>query len=266
MIQSTTLGKTGILVSRIGLGTVKWGRNQKTHYPEAFSLPNDQEILTLLSCARELGINLLDTAPAYGTSEERIGKLIKNQRQGWVLCTKVGEEFINNESFFDFSPAAIHYSIKRSLKRLHTDYLDIVLVHSNGEDKKIIKEDGVFLTLAEMKKAGYIRAFGMSTKTIDGGILAADHSDMVMVTYNPAQTVEQAVIAYAYKKNKSILIKKALASGHLKKISGEDPVRCAMQFVFQEPGVNCVILGTANKGHLKYNVACAEQAISLGCV
>src|SRR5579871_352138 len=111
MIKKVELGDTGMIVSQIGLGTVKFGRNQKINYPEAFALPSDKEILTLLDCARELGINLLDTAPAYGTSEERLGKLLQNKRQDWVLCTKVGEEFIEGESRFDFSSESIHKSI-----------------------------------------------------------------------------------------------------------------------------------------------------------
>ncbi|MCD6039314.1 MAG: yhdN [Gammaproteobacteria bacterium] len=261
MMKQVLLGNTGIFVSRVGLGTVKLGRNQKINYPTPFSLPKDKEILTLLDCAKELGINVLDTAPAYGTSEERLGKLIKGQRHHWVLCTKVGEEFIKGESYFDFSSSNLRHSIERSLKRLNTDYLDIVLVHSNGEDKKIIEEDGVFLTLADIKKSGLIRSFGMSTKTVEGGILAIDHSDIIMVTYNPTYTVEQTVIAYAQKKNKGVFIKKALASGHLQKIASDDPVKAAMQFIFREPGVSSVIVGTLNTTHLEYNIKCAEQAM-----
>ncbi len=263
MIPKIPLGNTGISISRIGLGTVKFGRNQKIHYPTAFALPSDKEITELLHCANELGINLLDTAPAYGTSEERLGKLLNGQRQHWVLCTKAGEEFTNGESSFDFSAKSIQKSIERSLTRLRTDYLDIVLVHSNGDDKKIIEDQAVFLTLANMKSAGLIRSFGMSTKTIEGGLLAAEQSDVVMVTYNPTHTIEQSVIAYAHQKNKGILIKKALASGHLKKIADDDAVQTAMQFIFQEPGISAIILGTLNKTHLKHNAFCAEQALGI---
>lgn len=257
-LKKLPLGNTGIDVSCIGLGTVKFGRNQGVKYPQQFELPSDNEILDLLAYAKDLGINLLDTAPAYGISEERLGKLLKN-RHDWILCTKVGEEFVNGESKFDFSPEWTRKSIERSLKRLNTDVLDIVLVHSNGEDKKIIEENAIFDTLSELKKSGLIRAYGMSTKTIEGGLLAVDHSDAVMVTYNPVETTEQPVIAHAYKKNKGVFIKKALASGHLQKISDADPVLKAMQFIFQEPGVTSVILGTLSKTHLKHNVKCVMQ-------
>jgi aryl-alcohol dehydrogenase-like predicted oxidoreductase len=61
---------TDIAVSQLGLGTVKFGRNQQVKYPSQFDLPSDDEIMTLLEIAQELGINFIDTAPAYGISEE----------------------------------------------------------------------------------------------------------------------------------------------------------------------------------------------------
>lgn len=249
------LGQTGMQVSVVGLGTVKFGRNQKVHYPASFALPSDAEVANLLALAQDYGVNLLDTAPAYGESEERLGKLLAGKRQDWLLSTKVGEEFMEGESQYDFSPAAIRRSIERSLKRLRTDYLDLVLVHSNGEDIKLIKQGAVFETLAEFKKSGKIRAYGMSTKTIEGGIQAVNASDVVMVTYNPHQFAEQPVLVYAHEQKKGVFIKKALASGHLNKLGADpDPVRVAFEFIFQEPGVSSIILGTINAEHLKQNI------------
>jgi len=257
-----SIGNTGIQVSVAGFGTVKFGRNQKVHYPQAFTLPSDQAAADLLALARDYGINLLDTAPAYGESEERLGKLLKGQRQNWVISTKVGEEFINGDSQFDFSAQAMRDSIERSLKRLHTDYLDLVLVHSNGEDLKLIEQDEVFNTLAEIKARGKIRAYGMSTKTVEGGMQAVRLSDVVMVTYNPHQSGEQPVIAYAHQHHKGIFIKKALASGHLNKLGAkQDPVKTTFQFIFQEPGVTSIILGTINPEHLKHNIDCINSVI-----
>lgn len=261
MMPKISLGSSGMLVSRIGLGTVKLGRNQSVHYPAHFELPSDREINELLFLTQELGINLLDTAPAYGSSEERLGKLLKEKRKDWILCTKVGETCVEGQSHFDFSREAVRRSIERSLKRLNTDYLDIVLVHSNGEDNKIIEESPVLEILQKCKQAGLIRAYGMSTKTVAGGMLAVDQVDVVMVTYNPIQTEEQSVIAYAQQKNKGILIKKALASGHIDKISVAEPIQMAMNFIFCEPGVSSVIVGTLNQKHLYFNVKCVLAAL-----
>lgn len=249
-MQKRQLAKTDIKVSPIGLGTVKFGRNQGVKYPENFELPTDKEIETLLHTAEELGINLLDTAPAYGTSEERLGKLLRGSRQKWVISTKVGEEFNQGESQFDFSASHIRQSVERSLLRLHTDYLDVVLVHSDGNDESIIENEHVFSLLSALKKEGKIRAFGMSTKTVAGGRLTVDLADVVMVSFNPTYTDEREVIQYAHENQKSVFIKKALASGHLK-----TPVNEAMKFIFAEPGVTSVIVGTLNLQHLKENVS-----------
>lgn len=248
-MQKRQLGTSDIFVSTIGLGTVKFGRNQGVKYPAAFELPSDHDIQNLLSVAAELGINLLDTAPAYGTSEERLGKAIRDHRHDWVLCTKVGEEFINGASFFDFSPVAIQRSVERSLRRLNTDYLDVVLVHSNGDDVDLIEKVEVFNTLARLKEAGKIRAYGMSTKTIEGGMLTLANADVAMVTFNPEYTEERCVIAHALQQQKSIFVKKALASGHVKATPAE-----AVQFAVNEPGVTSVIIGTLNAEHLKQNI------------
>ncbi len=258
-MQQTMLGNTGITVSAIGLGTVKFGRNQAVKYPQVFEIPDDQHLIGLLQTARDLGINVIDTAPAYGNSEERLGTLLSHSRNDWVIVSKVGEEFVNGNSIYNFTPEHAEKSIKRSLKRLNTDYIDVVLVHSDGNDVYNIEHFGILHFLSELKKQGLIRAFGMSTKTIEGGILALEQSDVVMVTYNLIETTEQPVIAKAFELNKGVLIKKALASGHVQKISGTDPVKTSLQFILQEPGVSSIILGTLNPAHLAHNVACISH-------
>jgi len=256
------LGDTGIDVSIIGLGTVKFGRNQGVKYPSAFDLPSDTEMAHLLDHAKQLGVNFLDTAPAYGTSEERLGRWLKQTggRADWVIASKFGETFVDGVSLFDFSREAAWRSIDESLRRLQTDYLDLVLVHSNGDDVDIINKHKVFDTLAALKKSGKIRAFGMSTKTVEGGFLAVENSDVVMVTYNPLETEEQAVIAHAHKLGKGVLIKKALASGHINNISKEgNPVEKSIRFIMDQPGVSSIVIGTLNPQHL-------EEVVRYACV
>jgi aryl-alcohol dehydrogenase-like predicted oxidoreductase len=154
------LGSTGLEVSAIGLGTVKLGRDRGVKYPAAFTIPDTRAARDLLAQARDLGINLIDTAPAYGDSELRLGELLRGQRNHWVLCSKVGEEFEGGRSLFDFSPRHTRGSVRRSLQRLETDVLDLVLVHSDGDDLRIIKECGTLETLQDLKREGLIRAFG----------------------------------------------------------------------------------------------------------
>ena len=250
------LGKTGLNVSALGLGSVKFGRDQGVKYPSTFKIPDDKAVLALLIQAQELGINFIDTAPAYGTSEERIGSLLPS-RQDWIISTKVGEEFVDGESRFDFSAKHTQRSIERSLKRLNTDYLDIVLIHSDGQDEKILMQSTCVEALQKCKEAGLIRAIGMSTKTIAGGMLACDLLDIVMLTYNLEQQ-DQDVVDYAYQKSKGALVKKGLMSGHVNK-TGKDLVRESMNLIFSQAAISSMIIGTINPDHLTQNVKIAKD-------
>ena len=257
-MQLRQLGSTGLWISPMGLGTIKFGRNQQVRYPQPFEIPDDQAIRNLLCLAHDLGINFLDTAPAYGLSEEHLGKLLKPDRKDWIIMTKTGEEFANGESTYNFSRQHTRMSIERSLRRLGTDYLDVVLVHSNGDDIDIIQQTDIIETLAELKKAGLIRSYGMSTKTVAGGKLAVDLTDAVMATYNTGYQDEKAVLEYAHQHKKGLLIKKALSSGHL---SNPLTVDDQFEFIFNQPGISSIITGTINQTHLKQNA----QAINNSC-
>jgi aryl-alcohol dehydrogenase-like predicted oxidoreductase len=251
------LGLTGLRVSPLGLGTVKLGRNLGVKYPNGFNIPDDNAARALLNQARELGINLIDTAPAYGISEERLGPLLRGQRQDWVIISKVGEEFVDGQSQFDFSPAHARFSLERSLRRLNTEHIELLLVHSNGEDIDILRNSGIYETLAQLKQEGKIGAYGLSGKTVEGGLLALQQGDCAMVTYNLAEQSEKPVLDYAARHGKAILIKKALASGHACLAPGTDPVRASFELIFAHPGVSSAIIGTINPQHLAHNVAVA---------
>lgn len=253
MLETRTLGATGIDVSCLGLGTVKFGRNQEVKYPRGFSLPSDVEIERLLARARELGINLLDTAPAYGSSEQRIGRLLR-EREQWVICSKVGEEFLNGVSQYHFDAGHVQRSVERSLRHLHTDYLDLVLIHSDGNDLRVLESSDCVATLEKLRDKGLVRAIGMSTKTVAGGRRAAELLDVVMVTLNLEQREEAVVIDHARDLDRGVLIKKALNSGH-----ASDAV-ANLRFAASYPGVSSVIVGTLSPGHLESNA----QALAPG--
>ncbi len=258
-MKKRALHSTNVKVSSLGLGTVKFGRNEQVKYPSGFDLPSNKEILELLGIAQEEGINLLDTAPAYGTSEERLGALLGNQRDDWVIISKAGEEFIAGESRFDFSEQAITSSVERSLQRLKTDRIEAVLLHSDGNDVDILENSGAVIALQKLKDAGKILAIGISTKTVEGGKFAVSLGmDIVMATYNPWHTEEEAILDAAQKTGCSIFLKKAFGSGwfgtdNSKSESEESPVRTAFRFIFDHPASTAVIAGTINKDHLREN-------------
>jgi len=252
------LGNTGLSVSALGLGTVKLGRNAQVKYPTPFALPDDASARLLLAQARELGINVLDTAPAYGTSEERLGQLI-DERRHWVIVTKTGEEFHDGRSHFDFSAGHTQLSIERSLRRLRTDYLDVVLIHSDGNDEAILQQGECVAALQDCKRKGLVRAIGMSTKTVAGALRAVRELDIVMLTYNLQQRDDLAAIRLARELGTGVLIKKGLMSGHLQGDSGRDPLRDSMELVLTEAGIHCLIAGTIDPAHLAANVALARE-------
>ena len=257
-LERRALGSTGIKISSLGLGTVKFGRNEEVRYPKSFSLPTDMQIERLLDIARQEGINLLDTAPAYGSSEQRIGRLLKDRDQ-WVISTKVGEQFITGKSIFDFSAEKTTESIEKSLRYLNTDYLDIVLIHSDGRDEEILDSTDCMQPLLEMKSAGKIRAIGMSTKTTAGAIKAAELCDLIMVTYNPSATADEIAIDEAFQKNKGVLIKKAFDSGHACSPGAVTTTKSNLDFALSKTGVSSVIVGTINPNHLRENATAAKQ-------
>ena len=257
-MQLRPLGTTGINVSPLGLGTVKFGRNQQVKYPTAFELPSDQQVSQILSLSKDIGINLIDTAPAYGSSQERLGKLLPGPRDHWVIVSKVGEIFEQGQSNFDFSYDYTVQSVETSLKTLKTDYIDVVLIHSNGDDLSILKNEGAFDALESLKQRGLIRAHGMSSKTVEGGLEVVKKMDVVMATCNLSYNEELPVLELAEQSGKGVLIKKGLQSGH---VDGNSGVHESMAFVFEQPGVSSMIVGTINPEHLRTNV---EVINSLG--
>jgi len=252
------LGGTGIRVSPLGLGTVKFGRNEQVKYPRAFRLPDDGQIRSLLALAADLGINLLDTAPAYGSSMERLGKLLPGPRERWVIVSKAGEFFDHDRSRFDFGFDTTVRTVEQSLRTLNTDYLDAVLIHSDGDDLRILEQEPVLDALRSLKERGLIRAHGMSGKTVEGGLRTVAEMDVVMATCNPAYRDEIPVLQAAAHLGKGVLIKKGLQSGH---VSGPQGVREAMGFIFSQPGVSGLIVGTINPEHLRANVAALEAVL-----
>jgi aryl-alcohol dehydrogenase-like predicted oxidoreductase len=248
------LGSTGLNASLIGLGTVKFGRNDAVKYPTDFELPDDAALARLLDVARAEGINLLDTAPAYGRAEERLGQLLQ-QRQDWIIVGKAGEEFEAGQSRFDFSPGAIQLSVERSLARLKTDYLDVLLLHSDGDDLAILEHSGAVECLAQLKAEGKIRAHGISSKTVAGGLRGVDLLDVVMVTLNREAQSGLAVIAAAQRQHKGVLIKKALDSGHQASELDDDgnSVASALRAIAVIRGVGSIVVGSINPQHLQQN-------------
>jgi len=141
-------------------------------------------------------------------------------------------------------------SIERSLIRLNTDVLDLVLVHSNGNDLFIQQQTDIVETLSKLKQAGHIKHVGFSGKTVTGATEALTLADCIMVEYNLNDRTHEAVIAQAAKQGVGTLIKKGLASGYL---GPEEAIR----FVLKNQNVGSLIVGGLNLDHIQANLQTA---------
>lgn len=241
-------------VSRLGFGSFKIGRNEGIKYPSGYALPTEAEVSTLLNGILDLGCNLIDTAPAYGLSEERIGRAIGHRRSEFVLSTKVGETFEGGKSTYDYSAAAVRASIERSLRRLATDRLDVVFIHSNGDDQGILTQTDVVPTLLELRSQGVVGAVGMSGKTVAGAQLAMPWADALMVEYNLKDQTHHDVITAAAGRGIAVFVKKGLGSGNF-------PAADSIRFVLSHSGVSSLIVGGLNLAHFAQNSAVAAEVV-----
>jgi aryl-alcohol dehydrogenase-like predicted oxidoreductase len=248
------LGPSGPQVSPLALGGTKFGRREGVKYPTSFELPSDGELAGLLALAKDLGINLIDTAPAYGSSEARIGALAAADDH-WRIATKVGETFVDGQSQFDFSPAAIRASVEVSRQRLRRDVLDIVLLHLSGDDEAILRQGAALAALLELRERGLIGSVGASTKSVAAGLLAVDQCDLVMITSNASDQSQRPVLTAARGLGKGILIKKPFDSGH------DADAGAALANLVRMPGVTSVVAGTISTAHLSDNCAAVVDAL-----
>lgn len=142
--------------SKIILGGATFSRQYNSD-PELLGVEN------LVKRAFDLGINTIDTSPYYGDSEIIIGNALQSlkpgyPRENYYICTKVGRIALDE---FDYSPAWVVQSVRRSLQRLGTDYLDLVYLH-DVEFQPIEKILGALTQLKQLKDQGLVRNFGIS--------------------------------------------------------------------------------------------------------
>lgn len=132
--------------------------------------PAKMPICDLLETSFKLGINAIDTSPYYGPSEELLGDALarltadgKIVRENYYVCTKVGRIRLDE---FDYSPEWVEKSVRRSLQRFQTDYLDVVFLH-DVEFTSLEETLGALATLMKLKAEGLIRWVGVSGYPVD---------------------------------------------------------------------------------------------------
>ncbi len=149
-MQYRRLGKSNLDVSRLCLGTMMFGEQSP------FEAAAD-----IVSSAREHGVNFIDTADVYngGRSEEVVGKLIAPDRDDWVLASKIGNPVDKGQNHARYSRKWLVQGVEQSLKRLGTDYLDILYLHRDYHGENL---EETALALGDLIRAGKLRYFGVS--------------------------------------------------------------------------------------------------------
>lgn len=248
------LGNTGLLVSPIGFGAFKIGRNQAIKYDQPYDLPDMAQVQLLINDLIASGVTYFDTAPAYGLSEERLGATLPKNCAGLAVSTKIGEVFENGKSTYDFTQAGIRQSIQTSLKRLGKEQLDLVYIHSNGDDMHILQQTEAVHTLQDLKAQGIIRAIGFSGKTTQGAQASLAWADALMVEYHLEDRSHEKVMRMAADCGIGVVVKKGLASGRL-------PAQEAIGFVLKNPAVSSLIVGGLNIAHMQSNIAASASVL-----
>jgi L-galactose dehydrogenase len=286
---TTTLGRTGLCVSRLGLGG---GGPSQLGQSTGVSADDSAAIIRL---ALDYGVNFIDTAEAYRT-ESLIGKAIRGvPRDKLVLSTKKttwGE--------YPITPANVRDSLEASLKNLETDYVDIYNLHGVTADDYDYQMSEIFPTLQQLKTEGKIRFIGITEAFhSDSGhemlqcALRDDIWDVIMVGINILnQSARERVLADAILKNIGVLVMFAvrlalsrperlnqvlgelIARGQLdeSEIDPNDPLGfviteggaasipdAAYRFCRDEPGTHVILCGTGSIEHMRANLESMER-------
>lgn len=209
------LGKTGLQVSVIGVGTWQLGGEWGKQFEQG-------EVDAILAKAADLGVNLIDTAECYGDhlAEKLIGRAIRGRRDKWILATKFGHGFNGPFQRDDlYEPAQVQEQLARSLEALQTDYIDLYQFHS-GTDP-MFDTPGLWEILRAFVEAGTVRHLGISVSSKRASIYQVNAASQVgaeaiQVVYNRIQRdAEKEILPSCGRQDLGVLARVPLASGFL---------------------------------------------------
>ena len=296
-MEHRTLGRTGLRVSVVGLGTMVHAGH--------FGAMKDEESLGAIEAALELGVNFIDTSDAYGAgySESLLGRALKGKRDRVILATKGGNVMTGpNRGKRNFAADYIGRVMEESLKRLQTDHLDLYQLHN--PDVEAIRSGEVWELLEKRKKEGKIRFYGVSINKMEEGIVAVrdGRSDTIQIEYNLLdQEAAREVFPLAQKANVGVIVRVPLRRGLLtgkfkpedqQRFQGEDVrarnfagevfkkelekvealrflargerslAKAAIAFSITHPAVSVVIPGARDARQMRENAAAADVKLS----
>ena len=278
-MQKRTLGRTGLEVSRLGAGLSEIGFR--------LTMAEAEKASQVLNTALDAGINFLDTSACYDISEELIGRTIAHRRDEYVLATKCGH-ITGGYQGQEWTARTVTDSIDRSLKRMKTDRLDLVQLHSCEVD--ILEKGDVIEALQAARDAGKTRFIGYSGDN-EAGRWAVDSGlfDTLQTSFNLVeQHARTKLFSQAKAQNMGIIVKRPIANGAwgaaqspsdyadeyfrraqamLKEgsIPGapDNRILLALGFTFAHPEVDTAIVGTHNPAHMQSNINMVENGLPI---
>ena len=290
-MQYRPLGKTGLIVSEIGLGCASWW-GQK-----AF---NERQAVGLVHAALDNGVTFFDTGAAYsgGEAEPRLGRALKGRNlDGVVVATKAGTRHDGRRVIRDFSLEGIEASVERSLRNLGLETLPLLQLHGPAAAEL---DDKMLAMLGGLKRRGLVQALGVNSfdPALIEHVVGLPIFDVVMVDYNVLRPERAPLIARATGQGKGVLAGMALAMGHanrqvlrlraprdvwyalralknhradvargarfgfLSQIPDMTGAQAALAYVLSDPNVSCAVVGTTRMAHLIENLDASGMPLS----
>lgn len=260
-------GNTGLQVSALGFGAGQIGD---------YNIP-EKQVEYLLNAALDSGINLIDTARGYYASEERIGKYISHRRSEFILSTKVGYGI---QGYQDWTYDIIIAGVDEALRKLRTDYIDVVHLHSCNID--ILKRGEVIDALHKTVDSRKVRVAAYTGENEELKFAVESNSfGSVMTSVNICDQVDiDGSIKTAREKGMGVIAKRPLANAvwkfnerpygnyaetywlrwkEMNLAEIDDWQDTFLRFSAFTQGVNSAIVGTTNAEHLKQSIRSIEQ-------
>lgn len=285
------LGKTGLIVSEIGLGCASWW-GQK-----AF---DERQAVKLVHAALDHGVTFFDTGAAYsgGEAEPRLGRALKGRNlDRVVVATKAGTRHDGRRVIRDFSLEGIEASVERSLRNLGLETLPLLQLHGPAAAEL---DDKMLAMLGGLKRRGLVQALGVNSfdPALIEHVVGLPIFDVVMVDYNVLRPERAPLIARAAGQGKGVLAGMALAMGHanrqvlrlraprdvwyalramknhradvargarfgfLSQIPDMTAAQAALAYVLSDPNVSCAVVGTTRMAHLIENLDASGMPLS----
>ena len=275
-MKKVRFGRTGLQVSPLGFGAA----------PIGFLETEQQKVAKILNTLLDSGVNAIDTAAMYQGSEELIGRAVGHRRSEYVLISKCGTE-VKHAKGKAWSAELIRNTLEAALKRLRTDVLDVMLLHSC--DLSTLKQGEALGELVKARDAGKIRFAGYSGDN-EALAWAAQQSDVVVVETSinivDQVNIDQGLPA-ARKHDVGVIAKRPIANScwrplsefekfypeyvrpyaerfgkmglRVEELGARDWAEVALRFTLAQEGVHTAIIGTTNPENARANIAAAEK-------